>query len=212
MVSIGYSASGPLTRSWASIRPIVAAREGGGPLVDSRRLALRERQPGHDQTYRRSERDFITALIELLDERTYEIVDHPTDLLKVFRSATGGRDLGIRPEASIRNRETGRVMYFEVKKQGPRGNAEERACKHHTVRFSALMREVAGVPYHPFSTIFCESLATDPRYTTKFPFLFEELHYFPWVDYRLDLLESYLAQLRSTYLEPALVTLAEHGP
>lgn len=46
-----------------------------------------------------------------------------------------GRPLGIRPEASILNKATGRVMYFEVKKQGDAGNAEERAFKHHTVQF-----------------------------------------------------------------------------
>ena len=74
-----------------------------------------------------------------------------------------GRTLGVRPEASIRNRETGRVMYFEVKKQGDAGNAEERAFKHHTVQFYKTLQDLTRMPYHAYRTIFCESLATNPR-------------------------------------------------
>lgn len=42
--------------------------------MDSRRLSERLRQPGHDQTYRRSERDFVAALSAILPLEVYEVV------------------------------------------------------------------------------------------------------------------------------------------
>lgn len=101
--------------------------------MDSARLSARLRQPGHDRTFLASETNFVAALREILNPDDYEVFDHPTDLRAIFPGAEGERALGISPEASIRSRRTGRVMYFEVKKQGAAGNAEERAFKHHTV-------------------------------------------------------------------------------
>ncbi len=163
--------------------------------MDSRRLSLRARQPGHDRTFRESEENFVAALRTILAADEWQVIDHPRTLAKMF----GGR-YGVVPEASITYLATGKTMYFEVKKQGPAGNADERACKHHTVQFYKELHARTDYSYHPFVTVMCENLATDERYTLKHPYFFEENHYFLWVDYDLDLLADFLARIATMWL------------
>ncbi len=163
--------------------------------MDSARLSARIRQPGHDRTYRRSEANFISALTEILPADEWEVVDHPRDLAKMIDSR-----YGIVPEASIRLRETGRVWYFEVKKQKAGGNADERACKHHTVEFYRRLAAQTGMPYHAFSTNMFENLSTDDRYVIKHPYYLEADHYLLWVNYELQVLADYLAMLTTRHI------------
>nr|CAK48823.1 Sse9I restriction endonuclease [Sporosarcina sp.] len=163
--------------------------------MNSRLLSQRARQPGHDQTFRESESNFVEALEMILDPDEWRVEDHPPELRRII----GGR-YGVVPEASIEYLPTGRKFFFEVKKQGPAGNADERACKHHTVQFYKELHALFGYDYHPFATIMCESLATLERYTVKHPFYFEEGHYFCWVDYDVDLLADFIAQIASRWL------------
>ena len=163
--------------------------------MDSARLSARIKQPGHDRTFTTSETNFVAALRQILPERDWAVEDHPRDLAKMI----DGR-YGVVPEAGIRLLENDRVWYFEVKKQGPAGNADERACKHHTVEFYKRLAAWTGMPYHAFSTIMCENLATDDRYTTKHPYYFEADHYFNWIDYELAPLAGYLAMLTERYI------------
>jgi hypothetical protein len=128
------------------------------------------------------------------------VTANPVDLKTVFKSETAN-DLGINPEASITSPRTKRTFFVEVKKQGSRGNAEERAAKHHTVQFYKTLSNVYGYTYHPYVTIFCESLATLPRYTTKFAHLYEPDQYFLWVDYNLEPLRNYLIERCAAWLE-----------
>lgn len=151
--------------------------------MDSRRLSARAKQPGHDRTFERSETNFIAHAQACLDPTRYDVDPRPTDLLRIFKNLAGGRELGIQPEAAIISKETGRKFFVEVKKQGKGGNAEERACKHHTVQFYKTLTQIFGYAYHPYVTVFCESLATEPRYTSKFVYLYEPDHYFLWIDY-----------------------------
>jgi hypothetical protein len=120
-------------------------------------LSARTRQPGHDRSFVTSETNFVRALETILDSGQYEVRDHPSDLLRIFKAETASA-LGIRPEASVRSIATKRVMYFEVKKQGDAGNAEERAFKHHTVQFYKTLRTFTGLPYHAYCTIFSGTL------------------------------------------------------
>jgi len=164
--------------------------------MDSKKLSARTKQPGHDQTYRASEERFSAVLRRLLSSQRYIIVDKPRDLADLFpKVGSPGETYGIVPEVSVTSTATGKKMYFEVKKQGPRGNADERACKHHTVAFYRTLQGRFGYPYHPFVTIFCESLATDVRYVSKHPFYFERAQYLCWVDYDVDLLRTFLTDL-----------------
>lgn len=163
--------------------------------MDSKKLSARLKQPGHDRTFRASETNFIRALDTILPSDTWKVVDHPRELAKIIDDR-----YGIVPEASIEYLPTGRKIYFEVKKQGPAGNADERACKHHTVQFYVTMREHTGYEYHPFVTVMCESLASNHRYTTKHPAYFEPDHYFCWVDYDLDSLAEFIEDLAAKWL------------
>jgi hypothetical protein len=168
--------------------------------MDSKRLSARTKQPGHDQTYRTSETNFVAALNLILPADLWRIEDHPGDLRKLI----SGR-YGVVPEAAITYLPTGHKMYFEVKKQAERGNADERACKHHTVQFYKLLAAHTGYDYHAFVTIMCESLATDDRYTVKHPAYFEPGHYFCWVGYDLELLRQLIEELSDRYLARPVV-------
>lgn len=171
--------------------------------MDSEKLSNREKQPGHDQTYRESEGNFIEVVREHFDDEIYEVLEQPRELLDLFPKAlSDDRVLGIQPEAVIINRETQRRIFFEVKKQGDRGNAEERACKHHTVAFYRTLRERFGYDYHPFVTVFCEALAINPRYTRKIPFYFEQDQYFLWEDYDPEILVNFLKDRCGDWIDP----------
>jgi len=169
--------------------------------MDSERLSRRERQPGHDRTFRTSETNFVDAARECLDARRYLVDDRPRDLIECFGKELGERALGLQPEASIRSLVTGRLFFVEVKKQGPAGNAEERAFKHHTVQFYKLIHELYEYEYHPYVTVWCESLAVLPRYTRKARHLFEPDQYFLWVNYELNPLRDYLRGRCEAWLE-----------
>lgn len=68
--------------------------------------------------------------------------------------------------------------------------------------FYRALRDRFGYDYHPFVTIFCEDLATNPRYTRKFPFYFERNHYFLWEDYNRELLEDFLRERCRDWIDP----------
>lgn len=159
--------------------------------MNSERLSARSKQPGHDRTFETSEANFIEAARICLDPERYIVEAQPSDLRRIFANE-GERALGVKPEAKIQSIETGRILFVEVKKQGPAGNAHERAAKHHTMRFHERLHEVFGYDYHPFVTVFCERLADLDRYTRQHAFLYRPDEYFLWVDYDLDLLCQYL--------------------
>jgi hypothetical protein len=155
--------------------------------MDSEKLSARLKQPGHDRTFEKSEGLFIATATQILDPDRYEVVDKPRELRNLF-----GPRSGVAPEAAVISKATGRRFFVEVKKQGDRGNAEERACKHHTVQFYKCLHEQFGYDYHPYVTIFCEALAVNPRYTEKAVHYFEPGQYVLWKDYDPEILEAFL--------------------
>ena len=167
--------------------------------MDSKKLSARTKQPGHDVTYRKSEIEFIRVAKNVLDPTKYKVVDHPRDLGGIFTDEEGS--LGVVPEAAIINLKSGKRIFVEVKKQGPAGNAEERAYKHHTVEFYRLLKTAFGYDYHPFITVFCENLATDRKYTLKIKNLIEKDNYVLWVSYDQNLLRKYLRERCIEWLE-----------
>ena len=169
--------------------------------MDSERLSQRSKQPGHDRTFATSEATFSEVARAALDSDRYAIEDHPRELVNLFPGVDGARDLGVVPEASVQSLATGRKFFVEVKKQGDRGNAEERACKHHTVQFYRCLHERFGYDYHPFVTIMCEALAVNPRYTRKAEYFFEPGQYLNWVDYEPGLLVDYLRERCALWLD-----------
>jgi hypothetical protein len=165
--------------------------------MDSEKLSARVKQPGHDRTFERSESLFISLATQLLDPALYEVVDKPKELRNLF-----GPRSGVAPEATVVSKRTGRRFFVEVKKQGDRGNAEERACKHHTVQFYKCLHDRFGYDYHPYVTIFCESLAVNPRYTEKAVHYYEPGQYVLWVDYDMVILKEFLDSKCREWLDP----------
>ncbi|MBY0311875.1 MAG: hypothetical protein K2W85_07380 [Phycisphaerales bacterium] len=154
--------------------------------MDRDKLAARTKQPGDDQTYRKSEQSFADLLRRLLNPEVLVVREKPSDLRKMFPSDVeeSARDeYGIVPEVAVTHKTTNQSLYFEVKKQEKGGNAEERACKHHTVQFKKRLGEFTGYPFHAYVTIFCEELANYPKYLAKHPYFFEPESYFCWKDY-----------------------------
>lgn len=170
--------------------------------MNAKRLSERERQPGNDRSFVKAELDFINAARKCLDVSTYDVEPQPNDLRNLFKiTSEGERALGVVFEAVIINKKTKRRLYVEVKKQGDNGNADERACKHHTVQFYKTMKDRFNYKYHPVITIMCEALAINPRYTRKSIYYFEPDQYFNWVDYDIDKLCRYLTLRCKTWLE-----------
>lgn len=168
--------------------------------MNSERLSARQRQPGHDRTFMTSEANFIAVARECLDEKRYIVAEQPDDLKRCF-AEEGETRLGIKPEAKVESRATGRKFFVEVKKQGPAGNAHERAAKHHTMGFADRLHALYGYDYHPYVTIFCESLATLDRYTRQHRFLYRPDEYFLWVDYDPQLLCDFLRARCAAWLD-----------
>ena len=71
---------------------------------------------------------------------------------------------------------SGRELFIEVKNQGVRGNAHERAYKHYTPLFQKKLREKTGLDYHPVATVMCGNLATDKHYQDQFEVMLEPEH------------------------------------
>lgn len=125
-------------------------------------LSNRTIQPGTTNTGTDSETSLYAELIKFLPEDHWEVCDHPQELTKIFGT------YGIVPDASIRNKKTGRIMYFETKYQGPKGNAEERAGKLFTHHFVNYLKSITGMPYHAYRLIMTGSLATDKSSLLRF--------------------------------------------
>lgn len=170
-----------------------------GKGMNAKKLSERTRQPGHDRTFKVAENNFVAAAQAILPADRYRVVDHPDDLRSIFTDDVGS--LGVVPEASIENLVTGRKFFVEVKKQGPAGNAEERAFKHHTVQFYKVLHDMFGYDYHPFVTVWCENLAVDRKYVLKARYLFEPDNYVLWRDYDHDVLATYLVARCAAWLD-----------
>jgi hypothetical protein len=172
--------------------------------MDSRKLSRRAIQPGNIRTFIKSEDAFHAVASRFDGGDGLRVVRNPDRLKRFYRDEGEDHNLGLRPEEEIFHVPTGRPLFFEVKNQGPRGNAEERAYRHHTEVFSRRLKDCFGLDYHPYFTIFTGNLATDPRYTLKFRFHILSTHYFLWKDYSteagLNDLYQYLAGLVNTFL------------
>jgi hypothetical protein len=150
-------------------------------------LKVRQKQPGHDRTFKKSETQLENVLIGSIEPTIFHVETQPKDLLHIFKNTknipNAKASYGIRPELLIRCRSNNKPLYIEVKKQGKGGNAEERACKHHTIQFQKILRQHLQIDYNPIVTIFCEKLATQGKYLVKHAGYFEEGTYFCWPDY-----------------------------
>ena len=160
-------------------------------------LSKREKQPGHDRSFVKSE-DSVKKVMERVVSWYPQLTTTTKSRFKIFPKYSNGY---IMPENTIVNNKNGKVMNFEVKKQGDKGNAEERVFKLFTPKFSEAMKKFHNVDYHPYKAIFCESLATNERYTGKFDVYLDDDDYFLWEDYENEEeLENYIENVIKDYL------------
>lgn len=191
-----HTAHAQLAASAADSQAVIGRHTPEGTIYDmsSSHLRARTRQPGHDQSWRPSEAVTATAMKLLLGPR-YLVETKPKDL-RDFYGHHDGRALGLEPEAKITDLRTGRFMYVEVKRQGPSGNAEERAYRHHTSVFERELKQRTTMPYHAYVTVFCDDLASMTRYTSKYPYHIQTGWYLCWVSYDLGVMAGFLDEWR----------------
>jgi hypothetical protein len=169
------------------------------PTDTAARLSRRAVQPGHVRTWERSERD-VADWCRLLLGDAFDVTTQPRDLADLYQRTP--RSVGLIPELKIRSRRTGHYVYVEVKRQGDRGNAEERVYKLFTPTFIRTVAERSGLDYHPFVAVFCDELATHPRYRVRFAAHLEAGTYLCWERRDPRLLAEFLDDLRARWLEP----------
>ena len=138
-------------------------------------LALRENwQAEANQRGGASEDIFQSVMGEVLQLDGlghYQISRKPHDLARLYGE---GKKWGIRPDFSVRNNNTGRTAFIEVKRQNPRGNAHERACKYLAPGIVGAGRQYGNIrPEHfPFFWIFTNGLTTSTKYSSEIEFWF----------------------------------------
>lgn len=115
-----------------------------------------------------------TLEVYLMNDPAVEYIDKPSDLKGIYgygtwkdrKGMTRKRLYGIEPDFGLRNRETGRTIFGEMKRQKPgNGNAHERACKYFAPGIVAATQKIGRwkPSVWPFWLIFAEGLASDPR-------------------------------------------------
>jgi hypothetical protein len=168
-------------------------------------LSSRAVQPGTINTGRPHELDVFIAMADALDidchcanthvleNAIWQVTYQPSELRHCFGK------YGLMPDIRLLNKQTNRVMYFEVKFQGHHGNAEERAGKLFTHHFVDWFMGKTGMPYHAYRLIFTGALATDAKYTDKFQYLYDSDEYLCW-DGSTSQMREYLDLLCQRYL------------
>ena len=104
----------------------------------------------------------------------------------IYGVSDSGQPHGIEPDFELHNTKTGKSIFVEIKNQGMRGNAHERACKYFMPGIMSSAREIGNQPkdVFPFWLIFTKGLASNPKYVREIShwFLGYERHYLLWSD------------------------------
>ena len=137
-----------------------------------------------------AEQAFRMFMGEHLAQQSLLATKHkPEDLQAIYGERIAGnrtRQHGIKPDYMIRNKETNRAIFVEIKRQRAKGNAHERACKYMMPGILASAREIAGQPASviPFWWIFTNGIARDERYRREIEHWFQgmEGHLLLWED------------------------------
>lgn len=107
---------------------------------------------------------------------------------------------GVVPDFAIDNKQTGKTLFIEVKRQdgwvegkarnAGRGNAHERSCKFFTPGLLRILHEHSGIEKSelPFWTVFQGDIARDPKRVREIHLWYEgvEDHFFLWSDNKPD--------------------------
>ena len=162
---------------------------------------------GHNAA--KAEFSFYEVFQHLFEGTEYEIVAHPKDfknlylnvqlteqeLAEIYTPNAPVRRHSLVPDGAIRNKETGKTIYVEVKRQdgwvegkkrnAGRGNVHERLCKYLTPGLLQAFREKGGhtdTSYYPFWIVFQGNITRDPCRVREITYWFQEhkANYFFW--------------------------------
>lgn len=133
-----------------------------------------------------AERAFQSAIVSHLGQN-FRTNFKPQDLKGIYgTNDETGRPQGVIPDYLIRNVETGRAVFVEIKRQRAAGNAHERACKYFSPGILMSARQIANQPDDtiPFWWVFTNGIATDARYRREIAHWFRgvEAHLLLWED------------------------------
>lgn len=155
-----------------------------------------------------AEKSFEEAFKILFKDTEYEIVPKPKEFkniyvnvelteeerAQIYTPAAAIKKHGFAPDYAIRNKETGKSIYIEVKRQDGwveggarkdgRGNAHERSNKYFSPGLQKVLREHGKLGDHvlPFWTVFLGNITRDPLRVREIKLWYDshEAHYFLW--------------------------------
>lgn len=155
-----------------------------------------------------AEHSFHEAFNILFIDTEYEIVRSPAEFKNIYVNVElSQKELseiytptekinkhGVYPDYAIKNTDTNKTIYVEVKKQDGwvegkkrtdgRGNAHERSCKFFTPGLQRVLREAGQLDEHtiPIWTVFTGDITRDPCRVREIKLWYEgiEGHYFMW--------------------------------
>lgn len=141
----------------------------------------------------------------------YEIIDHPTQLKRLYAQVKlspevikqiynpninlEDKDWGVSPDFAIRNKENGKILFGEIKRQdgwvegkdpsAGRGNAHERLCKLFTPGLLKTYKKLSKIDepdFLPFWVVFQGDITRDPKRVREITFWFDKFihNYFFW--------------------------------
>lgn len=132
----------------------------------------------------RAEKIFYDIMSHYLVDSPFMGIVKPQDLKGIYGKRNGRH--GIVPEYILRNPNTGKAVFVEIKRQRAAGNAHERACKFMMPGILNSMREISSQPTSviPFWWIFANGIAIDPYYRQEIMHWFQgiEGHVLLWPD------------------------------
>lgn len=184
----------------------------------------------------KAEQNLYSAFQRAFKGTVYEISDHPTDLKHLYEDvrlsantlsqifcpdeatmkAAKKRGWGVSPDFSIKNKQTGKILFGEIKRQdgwvegkdpsAGRGNAHERMCKLFTPGLIKKYREIGKITSPdilPFWVVLEGDITRDPKRNREISFWFDSFdkNYFMWrpdmtdqdlIDHFNNNLKSYL--------------------
>ena len=128
---------------------------------------------------------FYTMMVAHLQPSPLRIIRDPSSLRGIYgHYEVSGSPHGIRPQYEIVNEKSGKRVWVEFRRQGPRGNAHERICKFFMPGIIESARIIGnhGPGVIPFWFVFTDALATEERYIREIGHWFQkyERHVLLW--------------------------------
>jgi len=170
--------------------------------------------------------DTFKIFFNEIDKTGFEIREKPGEFSKIYVDIKlSNKDIkeiykpkeliqkhGVFPDFAIDNKETGKTIYLEVKRQDGwvenkkrsdgRGNAHERLCKYFTPGLLQILRKQSKIeePNLPFWIIFQGDITRDPCRVREITCWFKEYtpNYFFWRDIneKSPLIEHFLRNIK----------------